>query len=137
MRTPQQVADEWAARMQASQQKISDGIDSVQEAPTAKAASALDKYLSRVAEAVNSGKMAERLNAVTLASWKQSAKAKVSRVGSGALEAKPKMVAHLTQWLPYVRQVRDQVRAMPSTTAAERDARMQRNVELLRQFKRR
>lgn len=136
MRTPQQVADEWAARMQASQQKISDGIDSVQESPTAKAAQSLDKYLQRVADAVNSGKMAARLNGVSLASWKAAAKAKVSRVGAGALEAKPKMVSFLTQWLPFVRSVRDQVRAMPSTTVAERDARMQANVNLLRQFKR-
>lgn len=135
MQTPQQSADAWASNMQASSTKIKNGIAAVQESPTAKAAAAAGKYLSRVQDAVSSGKFAQKLNAVTLEQWKAAATAKVDRIGSGAAAAKPKMLKHLTNFLPFVANVRQQVKSMPSTTPGERIARMVQNATLLSQYK--
>ena len=134
-RTPQQVGDDWASRMAASTQKITDGINAVTESPTAKAAQNLDKYLANTAAAVASGKMAKNLNAVSLGDWKTRTLAKVSRIGQGAQAGKDKMIKHLQAWLPFVAQVRQQVRQMPSTTAQDRIARMVANAEMLSHFK--
>ena len=134
-RTAQQVVDDWASRMQASQQKMSDGIQGVTESPMEKAAANLDKYKANTAAAVDSGKMARRLRATSLNDWKTAALAKVSRVGSGAMAAKAKFLKHMANWLPFVASVKAQVRAMPSTTPTDRDARMMANAALLRQYK--
>lgn len=129
------VADNWASRMAASTQKITDGVNAVTESPTAKAAQNLDKYKANTAAAVDSGKMAAKLNAVSLTQWKNATLAKVSRVGSGAQASKQKMVNHLTKWLPFVAQVRQQIKQMPSTTPQDRIARMVANAEMLSNFK--
>lgn len=133
-RTPQQVADAWASGMQAATAKIQAGIEAVTESPTAKAAQSLDKYLNNVQAAVASGKMARKLNAVSLQDWKQRTIAKVSRIGSGAQASKDKMTRFLSQWLPFVAQVRQQIRAMPNATPQDRIARMVANAEALSQF---
>lgn len=135
MRSPQAAADAWVSGMQASQQKVTDGINSVTESPTAAAARNLDKYVQNTAAAVNSGKMASKLNAVTLQDWKNAAIAKVGRIGSGATAAKPKMMKHLQQWLPFVANVRAQVKQMPSTTPQDRIQRMVFNATQLATFK--
>ena len=124
MRTPQQATDAWAQGLAAAQQKITDGINSVTESPTAKAAQHLDKYVQNTAAAVASGKMAAKLNAVSLQDWKSKFLAKVSRIGSGAQAAKPKMLAHLTKFLPKVAAARATVKGMPNTTKADTQARM-------------
>lgn len=116
--------------------KITQGIDAVQESPTEAAARNLDKYLQNTQEAVSSGKMAASLRRVTLQDWKTAAKAKASRVGSGATAAKDKMQRHLTAWLPHVAAVRAQVKQMASTTKEDRIARMVENARLLSQFRR-
>lgn len=134
MRTPQAAADAWATNMAAAQQKITDGINAVTESPTAKAAQSLDKYLNGVQNAVQSGRMAKKLNAVSLSDWKTAALAKVSRIGSGAQTAKPKMLKHLAAFLPFVQQVRQNVRQMPNATPSDRIARMVANAQQLAQF---
>lgn len=134
MRTPQQVADSWASNMAAASQKITDGINAVTESPMAKAAQNLDKYLTSTQNAVTSGKMARALNNTSLATWKTNFLAKVSRIGSGAQAAKPKFQQFLSSWLPYVQQVRQQVKSMPSTTPQDRIQRMVANAQMLSQF---
>jgi hypothetical protein len=134
MRTPQQAADAWATNMAASQQKVTDGINAVTESPTAKAAQNLDKYVTGTQAAVASGKMARKLNAVSLSDWNTAALAKVSRIGSGAQTAKPKMLRHLSAFLPFVAQVRQNVRQMPNATPSDRIARMVANAQQLAQF---
>jgi len=124
MRTPQQAAQAWVQGMQSATQKIQDGINATTVAPTQLAAQHLDKYLAGTQQAVASGKMAAKLNAVTLQQWQQATIAKVSRVGAGATTAQPKMQAHLQRFLPKVAAARATVKAMPSSTPADRIARM-------------
>lgn len=121
--------------MGAATQKITDGVQGVQESPTAAAARHLDKYITGTQAAVSSGKMAAKLQAVSLQDWKTATLAKVSRVGSGAQAAKPKMLAFQTQWQPFLQNVRQQIKQMPNTTPEDRIARMVANARALAQFK--
>ena len=117
------AAKNWASGMAAATQKITAGINNVSESPTAKAAQHLDKYLAGTQAAVTSGKMAQKLNNVSLAAWKAAAIAKVPRIASGAQTAIPKMQSHLSKFLPRVAAVQAQVRSMPSNTLQDRIAR--------------
>ncbi|MDD5360454.1 MAG: hypothetical protein PHI02_09335 [Sulfurovaceae bacterium] len=82
--TAGQISDKWNRRMKGAVSDIQAGIDSVTESPTAKAAQKADKMLQNMTKAVQSGKWANSLNAVTLQDWKQKTKDKVAqRLASG------------------------------------------------------
>jgi hypothetical protein len=86
--TPQDYADKLIRRGQAAAQDYTKGINAVTVSPTGEAAKKLDKAAMNFAEAVSSGRMARRLNEVTLESWKKSAAEKgSSRYGPGLAAA--------------------------------------------------
>lgn len=108
------VATRWANGMSGSADKIKQGVQGVTESPTAKAAQSLDRMLAGIQRAIQSGKMAAKLNAVTLAAWQQAMIDKgVLRVASGATAAKPKFQAFMQEFLPYLEQGRQQLASMP------------------------
>lgn len=101
-----------------------EGIDSVTEAPTAKAAQNLDKAQRNYADSINSGRMANALNAVTNEQWKTAAKKKgASRLATGAVEARAKVQAHVAAVGSQYDALRAQIAAMPRATAADMEAR--------------
>ena len=111
---PAAVAAKWSKNLAGSTDSIRAGVQAVTQAPTAKAASRLDAYQAGVAQAVASGKMARRLNAVTLGDWQQAMLNKgVSRVAAGATAAQPKMAAFMAKWLPYQDQLKQKLASMP------------------------
>lgn len=73
----QNAATAWANAMRSATTKANyiAGVNAVTESPTAKAASptAQQRYLTATQEAVTSGRMAARLNAVTLQQWQAAA----------------------------------------------------------------
>lgn len=103
-RDPATVAANWAQRLGASTQKITDGINSVQTAPGQAAARQKAVWAQNVASAQD--KWASRVASVTLSDWQQAAITKgVARIGPGATAAQPKMQAFMTQLLPKVASV--------------------------------
>lgn len=108
------VAQRWANGMSGASDKIKAGVMGVTESPTAKAAQSLDRMLAGIQRAIQSGKMAAALNAVTLPAWQAAMIDKgVLRVASGATAAKPKFEAFMRDFLPYLEQGRQQLASMP------------------------
>lgn len=131
MESPQEVAKRWAQRMAAEVGKWEKGVQGVTEPPTHKAAAAVADYVAGVQRAANSGKFEASLRAVSGEEWKRRTVAKRDRVASGAAEAQPRMAQYLTEALPVIENIRQQVRAMPGNT---RDARMARMLEFSRKM---
>lgn len=115
MLTSQQVAAKWSRNTAGATDSLKAGVASVTTAPTATAAQRLDKYLSGTANAVNSGRMAAALNAVSLADWQNAMNTKaVARIGQGVQASVGKFQSFMDKWLPYEQTLRDRVRSMPN-----------------------
>ena len=124
MLTAQQVAQKWSRNASSATEAFKAGVQSVTVAPTAKAAQALDRYLSGVTQAVQSGKMAAALNAVSLQDWTNAMLTKaVARIPAGVAAATPKMQAFMEKWLPYQQSMKDRIATMPKGTVADAQAR--------------
>lgn len=112
---PSTIADRWAQNLGASTQKISDGVNAVTQAPTQKAAAADAKYLAGVQAGIPKWK--SRLQAVSLGDWQTAMLQKgLPRIATGAQASKGKMQNFMVQFLPYVENAAQQVRAMPNLT---------------------
>jgi hypothetical protein len=105
MKDPNTVAAEWAARLGASTQKITDGINAVQVAPGQKAAAQKVVWAQNTANSRD--KWAANTAKVPLQDWKDAAINKgVQRIGQGATAAVGKQAAFYAKLLPYVDQQR-------------------------------
>lgn len=112
--TPLAYADKLIRRGQAAAQDYTAGINAVTVSPTAEAAKKLDKAAMNFAEAVSSGRMARRLQSVTLEQWKKAAAEKGSmRYGPGLAASKDKMIAFATDFLPFQDSIVAKAKAMP------------------------
>lgn len=112
------------------------GVRAVTESPTAKAARHPDRYLAGVQRAVDDGRWAERLTAVTLADWQTASVEKgARRLADGVKAAEGKMNDFLGQLLPHTDRVKAAIREMPKGSEADSDARMLEAVRMMRQFR--
>ncbi len=133
----QVVAERWRTNLSRSGEKIKAGIEAVSESPMDKAAAASEKYVQGVQDAVASGRYQAGLRSVSLAEWKDAAINKgIARISSGATAALPKVQQFMSEFLPFVENVSNTVRAMPSSTFEDRINRMVRNAELIHEFRR-
>lgn len=136
MKDPATVAQKWSQNLQNNVESIRAGVNAVQVAPGQAAAAQQAKMRQRILDAIDSGKWASAVSSVSLQTWKtQMINVGVPRLADGARKGQPKVQAFLTQFLPYVARVQQEVRAMPSTTQADREARMLQNMRSLAQFK--
>ena len=132
-KNPQQVAQKWARNLGAATQDITDGVNSVQTAPTQQAAAAKNTMLAKLTQSVNNGKWERGLARVSLQDWKTAMISKgVQRVASGAQSAEPKMAKFMSDFLPVAQQVSQQVKAMPKITIEDSIA---RSAAAIRAFK--
>ena len=101
-----------------------EGINSMTESPTVKAAQNLDKAQRNFTEAITSGRMAAALQRVTLEQIKQAAiKKGAPRLATVAVEARAKMQAHVATVGSQYDALRAQIHAMPNATPADMEAR--------------
>jgi hypothetical protein len=109
-KSAQQVVGKWQANLSAATKAMQDGAAGVTTSPTQLAAAALPAYLAGVQQAVASGKMAARLNAVTVQQWRDAYVSKgIPRVATGATAAAGKATQAFSTLLDRVYAVRDQV----------------------------
>jgi len=112
---PVAVATKWSRNLAGATQSITDGVNSVTQAPGAKAAAQVTVWLSRLQAAQD--KWVRNTSAVTLQQWQNAMITKgIPRIASGATAAIPKMTQFMQQWLPFVDAGAQQVRAMPNAT---------------------
>lgn len=129
------VAQKWRDRLQAATQEMTDGVRAVTQAPGQKAAQKSEVMKARLLEAINSGKWAKRVAAVSLADWQNMMiTVGIPRVSQGASEKMPKMEKFMTKFLPFVDNVSKQIDSMPDATDADRKARMLKNFDLMKTF---
>lgn len=134
--TGQEAADKWQARLAGSTAEITRGINRVTEAPGMKAAQKQDKMLRGITEAVQSGKWARNVSAVSLADWKKAALEKgVSRISAGATAAVPKMASTLTKIFAHQDTIQNELANMPDITLEENLARMVHQARRMADFK--
>lgn len=109
--TAQQAADKWKARLSASGQQITDGVNGVTVAPGAKAAAAADLWLQRVS--ASKDKWKSRVASVGLQEWQQSMIDNIPRIAQGAQAKAGKVEAFMTEFLPHLDAGVAKVNAMP------------------------
>lgn len=130
------ITAKWAANTKNATKAYEAGIQAVDSSPMEAAAAKTDKYLQGVQDAVNNGKYAAGLRAVSLQDWKQQAITKgARRISDGVTAATPKFQSSMSQILPQIQQIQAAVRAMPDTTEADREARMVENMRRMRQIR--
>jgi hypothetical protein len=109
-----EVARRWASRLGGSMESIRSGVQAVTVAPTERAARQQDAYLAGIQRAVTDGKYAAGLRRVTLADWQNAMLNKgLSRIGSGATAAIPKVESFMQEFLPHVAAGQAKLESMP------------------------
>lgn len=117
MLTPQQYQQKQNTRLKASLSDMTDGVNRVTTSPTSQAAAKKDKMLARLTAAVQSGKWAAGLNAVSLDDWKTAMTSKgVQRVSAGIDAAAQKVTDFASQLLPAISSAQQKIAAMPDLT---------------------
>lgn len=136
--TPEQAADKLIRRAQGAVTDYVAGVKAVTDSPTALAARNLDKAQMNFTEAVQSGRMAKRLNAVSKEDWiKATSEKGQARYAPGLTASKDKVVGFFTEFLPYADRVSSEVAAMPDLTIEDSVARASHAIRRLHEFERR
>jgi len=134
--TPIEAAEKQASRLKGATEDIRRGIDRVTASPTAAAAAQKDKMKVKLNAAIDSGKWAKGLQAISLEEWKNKAKNKgVNRIAEGIDGAKAKQVDFYSKLLPAVDAARAKVVSMPSTTLEDNINRMTTYIREMNKFK--
>lgn len=132
---PQTVADKWVQRASAASQDYAEGVANTDKDPTQLAAANGARYIQGVQDAYNSGRWARRLQAVGKSGWQQAVQAKgVANYGTGVQASRDKFAEAMGPVLAAIAQGQAKVRAMPSVTPAQRDARALAFIQHMRQF---
>ena len=123
--TAEEYAEKHARRLKGSVEDIRRGVERVTESPTAKAASKEAKMIANLTAAVQSGKWARRLRAVTLEEWKDKTLTKgIGRIAAGIDAAHGKQVAFAEKLLAFESTLLDKVEKMPDMTLEDSIAKM-------------
>lgn len=100
---PRRVAEKWKRNLSASTEDIRAGVDAVTEAPGMAAVRAQERMLRNLIEAINSGRWADAVGAVSLDEWKKAFKdVGIPRITSGATAGQPNMEAAMRELLPAI-----------------------------------
>lgn len=136
--TPEAATDKLIRRAQGAVTDYVAGVKGVTESPTAQAAKQLDKAQLNYNEAVQSGRMAKRLNAVSREDWiKATSEKGQARYAPGLTASKEKVLGFFTEFLPYADRVSSEVAAMPDLTIEDSVARASHAIRRLHEFERR
>ena len=115
--TPEEFADKWVRRTSGAVTDMRSGVEKVTESPCAKAAKKGDKMIAGITAAVQSGKWAKKLAAVSTEDWKKAMLEKgIGRVAQGVESARGKSAAFAAKLLPAVDAAAAKVKAMPDLT---------------------
>ena len=134
--TPEQAAQKWRERASAATEDYRKGIERVTESPTAKAAQSAEKMLQKIMEAIQSGRWAAALNAVSLADWKAAATTKgVARMAAGVAAGESKQRAYYARVFPFLESLQAEIAAMPNLTIEDSIQRAGHFMRRMNEFK--
>jgi len=135
--TPAQITEKHNRRLKGAVEDMRNGVASVTEAPTMKAAKNIAKMRQNILAAIDSGKVERGLKRVTLESWKDSMiNVGIPRVAAGIDNAAPKVQAFYEELMPFVDNLQQQVKKLPDVTLEDGINRMTTFVRGMAKFKR-
>ena len=115
--TPKEVQEKHARRLKGAIDDMRVGIERVSVAPTLLAAAKQDKMKARLNAAIDSGKWAAGLKAVSLDQWKKQITEKgLPRVAAGIDAASAKVEKFYDQLLPHIDKTVVEIKKMPDLT---------------------
>lgn len=133
---PSKKAAKWASKMAGATQDYVDGVNAVTEAPGVAAAAHQDTLVTRFNQAVQSGQWASAVQSVSLSDWKTATtKYGAQNLQSGAAKGQAKMLRYMQAAAPEYSRIKSEIRSMPNATDADRQARMMRNMQLMKGLK--
>ncbi len=136
MKSVQDIVSKYKAGVSNGQKAYTSGVMGVRESPGVAAARAVDKYEAGVRKAVEDGSFVAGASAVSLQSWQErTAKTGSQRYAASAADAERGMAAYMEFAAPQLQAISAAVKAMPSTTEADRDARALEAIRRMRQIK--
>ena len=126
LKTPQQMTENWAAKMSVAGEAYKKGVQATTVDPAEAAIAQQSRMLSGVQQSITSGRWASGLRrSAAKGSWKAGAMAKgADRIATGAIAAKPKMLEHATAIFPINQDIRATVQSMPKGGVENAIARM-------------
>jgi len=134
---PQQASEKWQRRLKAAAQDITNGVNGVQEAPGVLAAAKQAKMRAGILDAIDSGKWAERVSSVPLATWKdRTINIGIPRLNAGVDKAAPGMVDFYGQLFDFQSRIQTELSSMPDLTLQDNINRMVHQVQRMAEFKR-
>lgn len=123
--TAAEVAQKWSRNAQAGQQDYTAGVNRVTQSPTAAAAAAGATWQARVSSQAALQKFQRKLNAVSLDEWKtRTTSVGAQRFAQGVAASESKMQSAMTSLLPFIDNLKAQVKSMPNATLQDRIQRM-------------
>lgn len=134
-KTAQQMTDKFKAGLQNAGAAFTAGVQAVTVNPAQQAAAAADKWATNVQKAITNGSFAAGLQNVTLPGWQQATAAAASKLTGSATTAATKYGKYATKAQPLIAQFQQQIKAMPSTTDADNDARATAMIGMMRTLK--
>jgi len=114
--------------------EVRKGVEAVTESPTEKAAQNLDKAGANYMKAIQSGKTARNLRAVSVGEWKSKTLAKVDRIPSGIAAAEGKLTQFHTQRAKHQETIDSKLGNMPKRTLSDSISRMTAQVTEMAKF---
>lgn len=136
MLDPNVGTSKWQSNLTNSTTAIKNGVQAVTVAPTALAAKASDKWLAKVSSPDTQAKFVAGLNKVSLSDWQNAmVNTGIPRIASGAAKGAAKYTTFATKFYPFLANIQQTIKAMPSTTLEDNIARMTAQVRAASQFK--
>lgn len=132
--TPTEVADKQVERTRGAVEFFEKGVAAVTVSPTHLAAQSLEKAKDNYREAIDSGRMGKRLEAVSLEDWQKLTLAKSGRIGEGVEAARDKIVDFHTQRSEAQGRIDTILDKMPTRTPSEMEQRMLTQIRSMRKF---
>ncbi len=133
--TPVEFQEKHSRRLKAASVDMRTGVEKITVSPTAQAAEKIDKMRAHLIEAIDSGKTARRLKAVSLEEWKSKMLTKgVGRVAEGIDQAKDKVIGFAEQLLPAVAAAQAEIKALPDLTLEDNINRMTTYIRRMSKF---
>jgi hypothetical protein len=119
--TPQQFSEKLIRRQSGAIDDMRLGVENVKEAPGKRAVAKQAKMKANLMAAIDSGKWAKNLGAVTLEEWKtKMLEVGLGRVQSGIEASRSKIERFAEKFLPFLDGVKAKIDAMPDSTLEER-----------------
>jgi hypothetical protein len=134
--SPQDALAKWKTRASAAAGDYVAGVQNTDKDIANLAIQAIPRMRTEIIAAIDSGRVANGLRRIGTAGIKQAVQEKGGAAYSnGVQNADTKFLDAFGRLLPYIQQAQTQVASMPNLTDADRDQRMLRFVQLMRQYK--